>query len=89
MTCWLEQAYQELLEGWESTEGESYAERYHVRADENQLTPIQKTPYKMFHDDVRVYLLHDGQPADILSHFREARQDSISTFHFNFSEARV
>ncbi|TSV02080.1 Nesprin-2 [Bagarius yarrelli] len=30
VTCWLEQAYQELLEGWESTEGESYAERYHV-----------------------------------------------------------
>lgn len=34
MTCWLEQAYQELLEGWESTEGESYAERYHVRTDQ-------------------------------------------------------
>ncbi|XP_062851798.1 nesprin-2 [Trichomycterus rosablanca] len=30
VTCWLEQAYQELLEGWVSTEGESYAERYHV-----------------------------------------------------------
>ncbi|KAL2098631.1 hypothetical protein ACEWY4_005111 [Coilia grayii] len=30
VTCWLEQAYQELLEGWDSTEGESYAERYHV-----------------------------------------------------------
>ncbi|XP_064180371.1 nesprin-2-like isoform X2 [Anguilla rostrata] len=31
VTCWLEQAYQELVEGWDSTEGESYAERYHVR----------------------------------------------------------
>uniref|UniRef100_A0AAR2KFY0 Calponin-homology (CH) domain-containing protein n=1 Tax=Pygocentrus nattereri TaxID=42514 RepID=A0AAR2KFY0_PYGNA len=30
VTCWLEQAYQELLEGWDSTEGESYSERYHV-----------------------------------------------------------
>ncbi|XP_042565729.1 nesprin-2-like [Clupea harengus] len=30
VTYWLEQAYQELLEGWDSTEGESYAERYHV-----------------------------------------------------------
>ncbi|KAJ7990956.1 hypothetical protein DPEC_G00292250 [Dallia pectoralis] len=30
VTCWLVQAYQELLEGWDSTEGESYAERYHV-----------------------------------------------------------
>ncbi|KAM9477484.1 nesprin-2-like [Clarias gariepinus] len=30
VTCWLEQAYQELLEGWECTEDESYAERYHV-----------------------------------------------------------
>ncbi|TRY90471.1 hypothetical protein DNTS_015631 [Danionella cerebrum] len=30
VTCWLEQAYQELIEGWDSTEGESYAERYQV-----------------------------------------------------------
>ncbi|XP_056445763.1 nesprin-2a [Gadus chalcogrammus] len=30
VTCWLLQAYEELLEGWDSTEGESYAERYHV-----------------------------------------------------------
>lgn len=31
VTCWLVQAYGELLEGWDSTEGESYSERYHVR----------------------------------------------------------
>ncbi len=31
VTCWLDQAYQELIEGWDSTEGESYAERYQVR----------------------------------------------------------
>lgn len=31
VTCWLLQALEELLEGWDSTEGESYAERYHVR----------------------------------------------------------
>lgn len=31
VTCWLVQAYDELLEGWDSTEGESYSERYHVR----------------------------------------------------------
>ncbi|RVE56937.1 hypothetical protein OJAV_G00211230 [Oryzias javanicus] len=30
VTCWLGQAYDELLEGWDSTEGESYSERYHV-----------------------------------------------------------
>ncbi|KAM6917368.1 uncharacterized protein PEZ65_013189 [Lycodopsis pacificus] len=30
VTCWLLQAYEELLEGWDSTEGESYSERYHV-----------------------------------------------------------
>ncbi|TNM95723.1 hypothetical protein fugu_016806 [Takifugu bimaculatus] len=30
VTCWLLQALDELLEGWDSTEGESYAERYHV-----------------------------------------------------------
>ncbi|CAI5697153.1 unnamed protein product [Oreochromis niloticus] len=30
MTCWLVQAYDELLEGWDSTEGESYSERYNV-----------------------------------------------------------
>ncbi|MEQ2233321.1 hypothetical protein ILYODFUR_020583, partial [Ilyodon furcidens] len=30
LTCWLGQAYDELLEGWDSTEGESYSERYHV-----------------------------------------------------------
>ncbi|KAG9336609.1 hypothetical protein JZ751_002956 [Albula glossodonta] len=30
VSCWLVQAYQELIEGWASTEGESYAERYHV-----------------------------------------------------------
>nr|XP_029131758.1 nesprin-2 [Labrus bergylta] len=30
VTCWLVQAYDELLEGWNSTEGESYSERYHV-----------------------------------------------------------
>ncbi|KAM3595037.1 uncharacterized protein V6R79_017444 [Siganus canaliculatus] len=30
VTCWLVQAYDELLEGWDSTEGESYSERYHV-----------------------------------------------------------
>lgn len=30
MTCWLVQAYDELLEGWDSTEGESYSERFHV-----------------------------------------------------------
>ncbi|XP_031729025.1 nesprin-2-like, partial [Anarrhichthys ocellatus] len=30
VTCWLVQAYEELLEGWDSTEGESYSERYHV-----------------------------------------------------------
>ncbi|XP_047193763.1 nesprin-2a [Scophthalmus maximus] len=30
VTCWLAQAYDELLEGWDSTEGESYSERYHV-----------------------------------------------------------
>ncbi|XP_056282750.1 nesprin-2-like [Pseudoliparis swirei] len=30
VTCWLAQAYAELLEGWDSTEGESYSERYHV-----------------------------------------------------------
>ncbi|XP_075344165.1 uncharacterized protein LOC142402517 [Odontesthes bonariensis] len=30
VTCWLVQAYDELLEGWHSTEGESYSERYHV-----------------------------------------------------------
>lgn len=30
VTCWLVQAYNELLEGWDSTEGESYSERYHV-----------------------------------------------------------
>lgn len=30
VTGWLLQAYEELLEGWDSTEGESYAERYHV-----------------------------------------------------------
>ncbi|KAJ0063237.1 hypothetical protein NL108_015023, partial [Boleophthalmus pectinirostris] len=30
VTCWLNQAYDELLEGWDSTEGEGYAERYHV-----------------------------------------------------------
>uniref|UniRef100_A0A9J8ACA9 Calponin-homology (CH) domain-containing protein n=1 Tax=Cyprinus carpio carpio TaxID=630221 RepID=A0A9J8ACA9_CYPCA len=30
VTCWLDQAYQELIEGWDSTEGESYAERYQV-----------------------------------------------------------
>ncbi|CAJ1074541.1 LOW QUALITY PROTEIN: nesprin-2 [Xyrichtys novacula] len=30
VTCWLAQAYDELLEGWNSTEGESYSERYHV-----------------------------------------------------------
>ncbi|XP_035761763.1 nesprin-2a, partial [Neolamprologus brichardi] len=30
MTCWLVQAYDELLEGWDSTEGESYPERYNV-----------------------------------------------------------
>ncbi|XP_068456286.1 nesprin-2 [Clinocottus analis] len=30
VTCWLSQAYEELLEGWDSTEGESYSERYHV-----------------------------------------------------------
>ncbi|KAJ3613146.1 hypothetical protein NHX12_019398, partial [Muraenolepis orangiensis] len=28
VTCWLLQAHEELLEGWNSTEGESYAERY-------------------------------------------------------------
>lgn len=33
VTCWLVQAYDELLEGWDSTEGESYSERYHVRRD--------------------------------------------------------
>lgn len=32
VTHWLLQAYDELLEGWDSTEGESYAERFHVRA---------------------------------------------------------
>lgn len=31
VTHWLLQALDELLEGWDSTEGESYAERYHVR----------------------------------------------------------
>lgn len=31
VTRWLLQALDELLEGWDSTEGESYAERYHVR----------------------------------------------------------
>eukprot|EP00064_Thunnus_orientalis_P017569 superscaffoldBa00003775_g17653 len=30
VTCWLVQAYDELLEGWDSTEGESYSERYSV-----------------------------------------------------------
>ncbi|XP_028293927.1 nesprin-2 [Gouania willdenowi] len=30
VTCWLVHAYEELLEGWDSTEGESYSERYHV-----------------------------------------------------------
>lgn len=30
VTHWLLQALDELLEGWDSTEGESYAERYHV-----------------------------------------------------------
>ncbi|XP_027891564.1 uncharacterized protein LOC114155726 isoform X3 [Xiphophorus couchianus] len=30
VTCWLVQAFDELLEGWDSTEGESYSERYHV-----------------------------------------------------------
>ncbi|KAF7647688.1 hypothetical protein LDENG_00168300, partial [Lucifuga dentata] len=30
VTFWLVQAYDELLEGWNSTEGESYSERYHV-----------------------------------------------------------
>ncbi|XP_043997936.1 nesprin-2-like isoform X3 [Gambusia affinis] len=30
VTCWLVQAFDELLEGWNSTEGESYSERYHV-----------------------------------------------------------
>ncbi|MEQ2162474.1 hypothetical protein GOODEAATRI_020086, partial [Goodea atripinnis] len=30
LSCWLGQAYDELLEGWDSTEGESYSERYHV-----------------------------------------------------------
>ncbi|KAF7200972.1 nesprin-2-like [Nothobranchius furzeri] len=30
VTCWLIQAYDELLEGWDSTEGESYSERFHV-----------------------------------------------------------
>ncbi|CAG5866901.1 unnamed protein product [Menidia menidia] len=30
VTHWLVQAYEELLEGWDSTEGESYSERYHV-----------------------------------------------------------
>ncbi|KPP74990.1 Nesprin-2-like [Scleropages formosus] len=30
VTCWLVQAYDELLEGWISTEGESYAERYQL-----------------------------------------------------------
>nr|XP_020467227.1 nesprin-2-like [Monopterus albus] len=30
VTCWLVQAYNELLEGWDSTEGESYSQRYHV-----------------------------------------------------------
>ncbi|XP_062253434.1 nesprin-2a [Platichthys flesus] len=30
VTLWLVQAYDELLEGWDSTEGESYSERYHV-----------------------------------------------------------
>ncbi|XP_068608266.1 nesprin-2-like [Brachionichthys hirsutus] len=30
VTCWLVQAHSELLEGWDSTEGESYSERYHV-----------------------------------------------------------
>ncbi|XP_052441872.1 nesprin-2-like isoform X3 [Carassius gibelio] len=28
MKCWLERAYQELLEAWNSTEGKGYAERY-------------------------------------------------------------
>lgn len=32
VTHWLLQAYDELLEGWNSTEGESYAERYQVRS---------------------------------------------------------
>lgn len=30
VTHWLQQAYEELLEGWASTEGESYAERHQV-----------------------------------------------------------
>ncbi|XP_061531422.1 uncharacterized protein syne2b isoform X2 [Phycodurus eques] len=30
VSCWLLQAYEELLEGWDSTQGESYSERYHV-----------------------------------------------------------
>ncbi len=38
VTCWLVQAYDELLEGWDSTEGESYSERYHVRL---QLHPVR------------------------------------------------
>lgn len=31
VSCWLLRAYEELLEGWDSTRGESYSERYHVR----------------------------------------------------------
>ncbi|XP_051942676.1 nesprin-2 [Hippocampus zosterae] len=30
VSCWLRRAYEELLEGWDSTQGESYSERYHV-----------------------------------------------------------
>ncbi|XP_051500897.1 nesprin-2-like [Myxocyprinus asiaticus] len=30
MTCWLQRAYQELVEAWTSTEGKGYAERYQV-----------------------------------------------------------
>ncbi|XP_077477537.1 uncharacterized protein syne2b [Stigmatopora argus] len=30
VSCWLLQAHEELLEGWDSTHGESYSERYNV-----------------------------------------------------------
>ncbi|RXN16323.1 nesprin-2-like protein [Labeo rohita] len=44
MKCWLEGAYQELLEAWSSTEGKGYAERYQLQEYRTELDVGLPTP---------------------------------------------
>lgn len=72
VTCWLDQAYQELIEGWDSTEGESYAERYQVRPECQWMSEVAFTQHRF-----------ELKTLNFLNHFgRSFTQQTTSKYGF-------